>query len=101
MVGFSTIPAAGDGTLTHYLYVSLVSSQMETVSETCLFEIGQYYLALYNSPQEEAYEIWRPSSYLGPRTSLKNPISLLSYGLVYQDLYLHHFEDIFGSTYIF
>ena len=56
LVGFSTIPAAVDGTLTHLLYVSLVSSQMETVSKTCLFKIGQYHLALLNSPQEEAYE---------------------------------------------
>ena len=37
VVGFSTFPAAGDGTLTHHLYVSLVSSQMETVSKTCHF----------------------------------------------------------------
>ena len=35
VVGFSTIPAAGDGTLTHHLYVSLDSSQMETMSKTC------------------------------------------------------------------
>ena len=56
VVGFSTIPAAGDGTLTHLLYVSLVSSQMETVSKMCLFKIGQYHLALLNSPQEKAYE---------------------------------------------
>ena len=56
MVGFSTIPEPGDGTLTHLLYVLLVSSQMETLSKTCLFEIGQYHLALLNSPQEEAYE---------------------------------------------
>ena len=53
VVGFSTTPAAGEGILTH---VSLVSSQMETVSKTCLFKIGQYHLALLNSPQEEAYE---------------------------------------------
>ena len=54
MVGFSTIPAAGEGILTHLLYVLLVSSQMETVSKMCLFEIEQYHLALLNSPQEEA-----------------------------------------------
>ena len=56
VVGFSTIPAAGDGTLTYALYVSLVSSQMETVSKMCPFKIGQYHLALLNSPHEEAYE---------------------------------------------
>ena len=56
VVGFSTTPAAGKGILTHHLYVSLVSSQMETVSKVCLFKIGQYCLALLNSPQEQAYE---------------------------------------------
>ena len=56
VVGFSTIPAAEDGTLTHALYVSLVSSQMETVCKMCLFKIGQHSPALLNSPQEEAYE---------------------------------------------
>ena len=56
VVGFSTVPAAGDGTLTHALYVSLVSSQMETVSKTCHLKLGQYHLALLNSPQGEAYE---------------------------------------------
>ena len=56
VVGFSTVPPAGDGTLTHLLYVSLVSSQMETVYKARLFKIGQYCLALLNSPQEEAYE---------------------------------------------
>ena len=39
---FQHVPAAGDGTLTHPLYVSLASSQMETVSKMCLFKIGQY-----------------------------------------------------------
>ena len=29
---------------------------MERVSKTCHFELGQYRLALLNSPQEEAYE---------------------------------------------
>ena len=48
--GFSTIPAAGDGTLTHHLYVSLVSSQMGTVSKMCHFKLGQYLLALFISP---------------------------------------------------
>ena len=56
VLGFSTIAAAGEGILTHPLYVSLVSSQMETVSKTCLFKIGEYCLALLNSPQEEAYK---------------------------------------------
>ena len=56
MVGFSTNPAAGDGILTHHLYVSLVSSQMETVYKMCHFKLGQYHLALLNSPQDEAYE---------------------------------------------
>ena len=104
VVCLSTIPAAGDGTLTHVSYVSLVSSQMETVSKMCLFKIGQYHLALPNSPQKEAYEHLRGGLlfiYLGLKTSLENPISLLSHGLVYQDLYLHHFEDILGSMYIF
>ena len=53
VVGFSTIPAAGDGTLTH---TSLVSSQIDTVYKTSPFKIGQYCLALLNSPHEEAYE---------------------------------------------
>ena len=56
VVGFSTVPAAGDGTLTHALYVSLVPSEIETVSKTCPFKIGQYCLALLNSPHEEAYK---------------------------------------------
>ena len=56
VMGFSTIPATGDGTLTHHLYVSLVSSQMETVSKTCHFKLGQCHLALLSSPHEEAYE---------------------------------------------
>ena len=56
VMGFSGVPLAGDGTLTHHLYVSLVSSQMETVSKMCQFIVGQYQLVLLNSPQEEAYE---------------------------------------------
>ena len=78
VVGFSTIPAAGDGTLTHHLYVSLVSSQMETVSKTYHFKIGQYHLALLNSPQEEAYKhlFGGLLSYLGLERSLENPIGL-------------------------
>ena len=56
VVGFSTIPRTVNGTLTHLLYVSLVSSQMETVFKMCIFEIGQYCLALLNSPHEGAYE---------------------------------------------
>ena len=56
LVGFSITPAVGEGILTHLLYVSLVSSQKETVSKMCLSKIGQYHLALFNSPHEEAYE---------------------------------------------
>ena len=56
MVGFSAFPAAGDGTLTHHLYVSLVSSEMENVCKTCPFKIGQYHLALLSTPHEEAYK---------------------------------------------
>ena len=76
---------------------------METVSEMCHFKLGQYHLALINSPQEEAYEHLFKGllSYLGLERSLENPVGLLSYGLVYQDLYLHSFENIFGGTYIF
>ena len=105
MAHFSTFPAAGGGTLTHHLYVSLVSSQIETVSKTCHFKLllQQYCLALLNSPQEEAYEHLFTGllSYLGLGRSLESPISLLSSGLVHKDLYLHSFENIFGSTYIF
>ena len=57
VVDFSTIRPAGDGTLAHLLYVSLVSSQMETVSKTCHFKLEQYCLALLNSPEEEAYKL--------------------------------------------
>ena len=75
------------------------------MSKTCLFKIGQSHLALLNSPHEEAYEQLLEGLlvYLGlflPERSLGNPFSLLFYGLVYQDLYLPHFEVIFGSTYI-
>ena len=56
MVGFSTVPPAGDESLTHHLYVSLVSSQMERVSKMCHCKLGQYCLALLNSPLEEAYK---------------------------------------------
>ena len=59
VVGFSTTPAAGDGTLTHPLYASLVSSHMKTVSKMCLFKIGQYHLALLNSPQEAYDHLFR------------------------------------------
>ena len=52
VVGFSTIPAAVEGILTHLLYMSLVYSQMETVPKMCLFKIGQYHLALLNSPRK-------------------------------------------------
>ena len=56
VVGFSTIPPAWDECLTHHLYVSLVSSKLERVSKTCHYKLGQYPLALLNSPQKEAYE---------------------------------------------
>ena len=63
MVGFYTISAAEDGSMTHTLYVSLVSlyvslvsSHMETVSKMCLFKIGQYHFTLLNSSHEEADE---------------------------------------------
>ena len=56
VVGFSTAPVAREGILTHLLYVSLVSSQMDTVSKMCLLKIGKYHLALLNSPWEEAYK---------------------------------------------
>ena len=87
MVGFSTDPPAGDGTLTHHLYVSFISSQMETVSKTCHFighfKLGHHCLALLNSPQEEAYEhLFRGLlNSLGLERSLENPISLFPIGL--------------------
>ena len=56
MLGFSIFPAAGGGTLTHHLYVSLVSSQMETVSKMCHFILGQYHFVLLNSPHEETHK---------------------------------------------
>ena len=82
VVAFTTIPAAGDGTLTHHLYVSMVSSQIETVSKMCHFKSGQYHLVLLNSPQEEAYEhLFRGLlSYLGLERSLENPIGLFPMG---------------------
>ena len=73
MVGFFTVPPAGGGSLTHQLYVSLVSSQMERVSKMCqnlsiwfppkwkecprcvTLKLGQYCLAQLSSHQEEAY----------------------------------------------
>ena len=55
--GFSISPTAGGRNLTHLLCASLVSLLLETVSKMCLFNIGQYHLALLNSPQEEAYEL--------------------------------------------
>ena len=64
MVGFSTVPAAGDGTLTHLLYGLLVSSQMETVSMPCLFKIGQCHVALLNSPQKKTMNICSEAFYL-------------------------------------
>ena len=82
MVGFSSIPAARNGALTYHLYVSLVSSQMETVSKACHFKLGQYHVALLNSPQEEAYKhLFRGLlSYLGLERSLENPIGLFPMG---------------------
>ena len=44
----------GMGSLAHQLYVSLVSAQMERVSEICHFKLGHYGLALFDSPVEEA-----------------------------------------------
>ena len=72
----------------------------------CLFKIGQYHLALLNSPQEEACGNLFEGLlvYLGLISmvrSLENPIGLLFDGLVYQDLYRRHFEDIFSSTFFF
>ena len=46
VVSFSIIPPAGDESLAHHLYVSLVSSQIEGVSKTCNLKFGQYQLAL-------------------------------------------------------
>ena len=56
MVGFFIFPTAGDRSLTHYLHVSLVPSQMEKVSKMCHFILEQYHLALFNSLHEEAYK---------------------------------------------
>ena len=81
VVGFSAFPAAGDGTLTHHLYVSLVSSQMNTVSRMCHLKLGQYHLAR-NSPQGEAYKhLFRDLlNSLGLERSLENPIGLFLMG---------------------
>ena len=74
MVGFSTVPAAGDGTLTHALDVSLVSSQMETVSEMCPFKIGQTLtLTLAESPGEQQQQ--SKSKMINTRTTLLSTIS--------------------------
>ena len=56
VVGFFITPIAGEGSLTHLLCVSLVSLLKETVSKMCLSKIGQYHLALLNSPKKGAYE---------------------------------------------
>ena len=99
VVGFSTIPAARDGTLTHLLYVSLVSSQMETVSKICRFEIGQYHLALPKMKPmntcSEAFYLFRPKK--KPRESYQPIILWASISRPISSL----FGDIFGSTYIF
>ena len=50
------MPPAGYEILTHHLYVSLTSSQMERVSKTCHCKLGQYIFDLLNSPQKKAYE---------------------------------------------
>ena len=90
MVGFSIIPTAGDESLTHHLYVSLVSFQMERVSKMCHSKLGQYHLALLNSPQEEAYEHLFEGlpGHLGLEEAQR---TLLAYFLwvVCQDLHLH------------
>ena len=66
----------------HRLYVSLVSSQMETVFKMSHFKLGQYHLALLNSPQKEAYEHLFKGllSYLGLGRSPENPIGLFPMG---------------------
>ena len=56
MVGFFITPTAGEGILTHLVCESLVSLLEETVSKMCLFKMGQYHLALFDSAQKEAYE---------------------------------------------
>ena len=68
--------------MTHDLYVLLVSSHMETVSKICHFKLGQYHLALLNSPHEEAYKhLFRGLLHsLGLERSLQNPIGLLPMG---------------------
>ena len=92
VVGFSTIPVAGDGTLKHILYVSLVSSQMETVSKTCHFRLEQYHLALLNSPKKKPTNIFqRPSIYLGLKGNQENPISLIFYWTSISRLISSHF----------
>ena len=65
--------------------------------------VGQYCLALLNSPQEDACKHLFEGLlvYLGLISmdrSIENPIGLLLYGLVYQDLYLPHFEDIYHQS---
>ena len=64
--------------------------------------IGQYHLALPNSPKKEATNICSEAfCLLRPKEKPRDPYQPISYGLVYQDLCLHGFEDIFGSIYIF
>ena len=89
VVGFSTIPTAGGGALTHLLYVSLVSSQKETVSKTCLFEKDSITLLYLILPRKkptnicsEAFYLYRPKekpreSYwpIILRASISRPIS--------------------------
>ena len=51
-------------------------------SKTCHYKLGQYHLALLNSPQEEAYEHLFKGllSYLGLERSLENLVSLFPMG---------------------
>ena len=62
----------------------------------CLFKIGQYPLALLNTPQGEVCEHLLEDllvyfSHISTERSLENHIGLLFYGLLYQDLYHPHF----------
>ena len=64
-------------------------SQMERVSKTCHFNLGQYCLALLNSPQEEAYkQLFEGLHTLGQKKP-RQPYWPIFHGLVCQDLYLH------------
>ena len=56
VVGFFILPTAGYESLTLFLYMSWINFLKKTVSRMCLFKIGQYCLALLNSPAQKAYE---------------------------------------------